>query len=120
VIAGLDLGDETADAERALEGGQEFATIIDATATSQLPHAEANRLRTMRAKATRSQIVQAVERFGTRVRERAETGEIKPPDVLRLRVMLMIVAAAGQPPRTAVNSILQVLPFNGDNEGWPD
>jgi hypothetical protein len=95
VAKALNLGDETADAAAALEQGEEFTDAPDASQENDAEE-EAERRRAARARASREQIVQAVAKFSTRLREKAEARQISSFDVLRLRAMLMIIAAAGQ------------------------
>ncbi len=119
-IEGLDLGDETADAAQAMEGGEEFAAPSEPDASAPADE-EAEARKAAREKVTREQIVQAVQRFNERIREKAEAGQITPFDVLRLRVILTIAAAAGQPTAKAHTHLtsLQVLPLDNSEEGWP-
>ena len=96
IAAGLDLGDGTANAEDALERGEEFSGPSPPVA-SEHPDAEAEGRKRAQVKATRDQIIQAVDRFNESIRSKAEARNITKFDILRLRAMLMIVAAAGQP-----------------------
>lgn len=71
---------------------------------------------------TRKQIAEAVNQFNNRIREKAKSKEITSFDVLRLRAVLTIVAAAGQPvtaeeKKQATSS--QVLPLDDSAESWP-
>ena len=128
IVAGLDLGDETANAEDALERGEEFSGQSPPAASGQAD-AEAEKRKRAQVKATREQIVHAVDHFNERIRLKAEAQNITKFDILRLRAMLMIIAAAGQP---AVNptmagkgadhhrgTSLQVLPLDDGDHGWP-
>ena len=115
IIAGLELGDETADAEGALEAGENFSH----SKSRPEPAPDEQRTKTERTKATRAQIVVAVKRFRARIAERAETGQMDARDVLRLRAILMILAAAGQPGPNARGTPLQVLPLSEEEDGWP-
>jgi hypothetical protein len=127
IAAGLDLGDETANAEDALERGEEFSGPSPPVASEQ-PDAEAEGRKRAQVKATRDQIVQAVDRFNERIRLKAEARNITKFDILRLRAMLMIIAAAGQPavrPAKAGKGAhyretsLQVLPLDHSAHAWP-
>ena len=127
IEAGLDLGDETADAEGALERGEEFSRPSPPVASEQ-PDAEAEVRKRAQVKATQDQIVQAVDRFNERIRLKAESRNITKFDILRLRAMLMIIAAAGQPAESATKAgrgtdyrgtSLQVLPLDDSAHGWP-
>jgi hypothetical protein len=127
IAVGLDLGDETANAEDALERGEEFSG--PSPIASVQADTEADGRKRAQVKATREQIVQAVDRFNEKIRSNAEIRNITKFDILRLRAMLMIVAAAGQPavrPTTAGKGAcrhlwtsLQVLPLDDSAYGWP-
>ncbi len=113
---GLDLGDETGDAQEALESGTEFSSHPKAEGA---PPQEKN---AVRSKATCKKIITAVKQFNERIKERAEAKQLGSFDVLRFRAILMIVAAAGQPGGTAASkkpTALQVLPCDGGAETWP-
>ena len=115
IIAGLELGDETADAEGALEAGENFSP----SEPRPKPPPDKQRAQAERSKATRSQIVAAVEQFRARIAERVEPGQVNARDVLRLRAILMILAAAGQPAANSRRTPLQVLPLSEGEDGWP-
>ncbi|WP_354540790.1 hypothetical protein, partial [Roseovarius sp. MBR-6] len=76
-------------------------------------------------KATKDQLVSAALKFGQRIKDRQESGKLDNHDILRLRALLMIIAAASwkgseakkrkQPPRSSI----QVLPAEGDKDSWP-
>ena len=118
--AGLDLGDEISDAQSALESGKEFPpapnTVTDET------QEEVERKKAARRRATRKQIAKAVNQFNKRILKKAKSGEITSFDVLRLRAILTIVAAAGQPIKAKSRhepTSLQVLPLDNSTESWP-
>ncbi len=118
IARGLDLQDETGDGAAALEQGEAFAPTSDATKA--IAAAEEQRRKAARAKATREQIVQAVAALNGRLKTKIEASTLGSIDVLRLRAMLMIIAAAGQPAKAKGNSgALQVLPLNNDADSWP-
>jgi len=114
-MAGLDLGDETGDAEGALEAGAEFP----AAPTPARQDTDEQRRKVEHAKATREQIVAAVDQFRQRIGERAGLGQIDSRDVLRLRAMLTILTAAGQSAAKAAHAPLQVLGLDEKDDGWP-
>jgi hypothetical protein len=114
-VAGLDLADETADPEGAIEGGENFPT----TAPRSPAKTDANRQQAVQARATCRQVADAVEELHGQIGERVARGGISVREVLRLRVMLMIIVAAGQSVVGKARSPLQVLPCNLDEEGWP-
>lgn len=122
LAAGLNLGDEVSDAETALESGEEFTTTSEAKEDQAKGDDEVERKKAARARATREQIAEAVNQFNKRIREKTKAEEITSFDVLRLRAVLTIVAAAGQP-RAAKGkgqgSSLQVLPLDDSAESWP-
>ncbi len=124
MAASLDLGDETADAEQALESGQDFTPDF----TSERLSAEATRRRkSLQATATAEQIVKAIDRFNTQIRQNAENGAVTKFDILRLRAVLMILAASGQPVMRARQpgpsgrrlTSQQVLPLDDSVHAWP-
>lgn len=119
---GLDLGDETSDAEGAVESGEEFSKKTEAA--YEQADEEIKRKKAAKARATREQISQAVGRFNKQIREKAKAELITSFDVLRLRAILTIVAAAGLPSvikKTAnpEQTSLQVLPLDESGESWP-
>src|SRR5205823_933442 len=63
--------------------------------------------------------VTAVNQFRERIAEKSEAREIGVREVLRLRAMLMILAAAGQSAEDTRHAPLQVLSLSGDDDGWP-
>jgi hypothetical protein len=117
MIEGLNPGDETANAEQALERGEEFATPAAESRSDREP----GRQQAAHVRATHQQIVRAVERFNEHIREAAETGQVTSFDVLRLRVILTIAAAAGQSAdkRSVRLTSLQVLPLDNSEGAWP-
>ena len=127
IAAGLDLGDETGNPEEALERGEEFSGPTPHVASEQTA-TEAEGRKRAQVKATRDQIVQAIDRFNERIRSKAEARNITKFDILRLRAMLMIVAAAGQPAVRQTKAgkgvdhrgtSLQVLPLDDSAHAWP-
>jgi hypothetical protein len=128
IVAGLNLGNETANAEDALERGEEFPSPSPPVASGQAD-AEAEKRKRAQVKATREQIAQAVNRFNEKIRSKAEARNITKFDILRLRAILMIVAAAGQravrPTKAGKGAdhhrgtSLQVLPLDDSASGWP-
>ena len=127
IAAGLDLGDETGNAEEALERGEEFSGPTPHVASEQTA-TEAEGRKRAQVKATRDQIVQAIDRFNERIRSKAEARNITKFDILRLRAMLMIVAAAGQPAVRQTKAgkgvdhrgtSVQVLPLDDSAHAWP-
>jgi hypothetical protein len=90
----FDLGDETANAEEEMNRGETF----DPEAGDKSPEErlrEERRRKTAQRKATRDQIADAVRAFNERISERKSNDTLTTFDVLRLRALLMIVAAAG-------------------------
>lgn len=120
----FDLGDETANAEDAVKRGDSFEPEAGELSPEEKQR-EQRRQKAVQRKATREQIVDAVNAFGDRIAERKKDGTLTTFDILRLRALLMIVAAAGwngkdvdvceTHPRTS----LQVLPVQGGGESWP-
>ncbi|WP_279483990.1 hypothetical protein [Aureimonas sp. SK2] len=118
IARGLDLQDETGDGAAALEQGEAFALVPDAV--DEAAAVEEQRRKATRAKATREQIVQAVAALNGRIKTKVKIGALGSIDVLRLRAMLMILAAAGQPAKAKGSSgSLQVLPLSNNADSWP-
>lgn len=85
----------------------------------------ARKCKAAQRKATKDQLVGAALKLGQRIMDRQETGQLDNHDILRLRALLMIIAAASwkgsevnkgnQPLRSSI----QVLPAEGDKDSWP-
>jgi hypothetical protein len=120
----FDLGDETANAEEAMDRGETFEPDVgDKSPEEKLR--EEQRSKTAQRKATRDQIANAVKAFNERISERKSVDTLTTFDVLRLRALLMIVAAAGWAGRefdaagSRGRTSLQVLPVQDGAETWP-
>jgi hypothetical protein len=120
----FDLGDETSNAEEAMDQGETFDSDAGDKSPEEKLREEQHR-KTAQRKATRGQIADAVKAFNERISERKSGDTLTTFDVLRLRALLMIVAAAGWAGREsdAVGSksraSLQVLPVQDGAESWP-
>ncbi|MDE0411702.1 MAG: hypothetical protein OXI37_05765 [Gammaproteobacteria bacterium] len=118
--AGLDLGDEISDAQGAMESGEEF--FLGPEVVTHEIQKEIERKKAVRRRATRKQIAETVNQFNKRILEKAKLGGITSFDVLRLRAVLTIVAAAGQPIKAKSGhtlTSLQILPPDYSTESWP-
>ncbi|MFZ2156727.1 MAG: hypothetical protein WAV72_11475 [Bradyrhizobium sp.] len=120
----FDLGDETANAEEAMNRGE----TLDPEAGDKSPEEkllEEQRRKATQRKATRGQIAAAVTAFNERISERKSSDTLTTFDALRLRALLMIVAAAGWAGRESDaeksngRTSLQVLPVQDGAESWP-
>lgn len=120
ITRGFDLQDETSDGAAMLEHGEERPATLKAGEQAAASKEEERR-RAVRARASRDQIVRAVAAFNARLKEKVEqAGLIDSVDVLRLRAMLVIIAAAGQSNKGAGSRAnLQVIPLNTDTDSWP-
>jgi AcrR family transcriptional regulator len=105
------------------------AGVSVGTVASEQPDSEAEGRKRAQVKATREQIVQAVDRFNERIRSKGEARNVTKFDILWLRAMLMIVTAAGQP-AVGLKKVgkgvdhhsgtsLQVLPLDDSVHAWP-
>ena len=122
----FDLGDEVADAENAMERGDDFPqkkTSDDRKSQADI-HEEMKRRRSAQIRANRSQITKAVKAFNECMASRPA---ISSTDLLRLRTLLTVVIAASWP-GTDQNrgageqherTSLQVLPVAGAEDCWP-
>jgi hypothetical protein len=114
----LDLGDEVANPASALERGDEFGSLHLTEARHLVNETQPDGA--VRLRANRKEVAQAVRRFNVRLKERTASNFVSPVDVLKLRAMLMIIAAAGQPLNiTSKLTSLQVLPLDNSGSGWP-
>ena len=120
----FNLGDETDNAEAAIAAGADFGKEEKTPEEDKRDEAVRKREAAQR-KATKDQLVSAALKFGQRIKDRQESGQLDNHDILRLRALLMIIAAASwkgseakkgkQPPRSS----FQVLPAEGDKNSWP-
>ena len=121
----FNLGDETDDAERALEEGAEFGDSSISHLKDQYD-AERETRHIVRRHATQDQLVRAVKRFKRRIRQSTEEGSgIGNFDLIRLRTLLMVLCTAASPePYKAIvatpsGSSIRILPVEGDGNSWP-
>jgi hypothetical protein len=120
----LDLGDETANPEKDIEAGGEFNTQKTGAGKPE-SKGDKRRRRATQRRATQDQIVKAVEKFQSRVKERQKSGAVTNHDLLRLRTLLMVLCTAASPTRRGresdkeLRSRLRVLPVEGDEHSWP-
>jgi hypothetical protein len=120
----FDLDDETADAEKDIETGGEFDTKKAASGARESEEDKRRRRATQR-RATQEQIVKAVEKFQSRVKERQNSAALTNQDLLRLRTILMVLCTAASPTRRGkesekdLHSRVRVLPVEGDEHSWP-
>jgi len=112
------LGDETADGESALEQDARFASDEQQTIAARVPVEQRLRRRWWD---TQRSIVNAVDRFIATLHEEALQRPLGVVDLLRLRVLLMVVLGAGskrsflQPVESnGVVSLREVLPSRGE------
>jgi len=71
-------------------------------------------------RANRDELVGAVAELEDTVSDQAKSEGLRPIDLLRLRAMLMILAAAAWNGKAAAENMLQVLPPTGDCKAeWP-
>ncbi|MEO5322928.1 hypothetical protein PV773_06360 [Mesorhizobium sp. CC13] len=120
ITAAFDLGDDVADATKALEAGEDFTPAPDApkppSADPDLERQMEQR-RTQQRRANRDQLIGAVANLQKQIADKAQLTAI---DLLRLRAMLMVILAAGWDGQTRPASPLHVLPASGDTNGaWP-
>ncbi|WP_139226371.1 hypothetical protein [Pseudovibrio ascidiaceicola] len=120
----FNLDDETDNAEAAIAAGVDFGKE-EKTLEEEEREEAARKCKAAQRKATKDQLVSAALKLGQRIMDRQETGQLDNHDILRLRALLMIIAAASwkgseankgnQPPRSSI----QVLPAEGDKDSWP-
>lgn len=121
LTSAFDLGDETDNAQAAIESGQELGTKKREPTSAEQEEEEARKRKAAQRKATKEQILAAAALFSARIKERQSSGALDNHDVLRLRALLMIICAAswsGAKNAPAPSSI-QVLPGERDQQSWP-
>jgi hypothetical protein len=107
-----------------LDRGETFGSDADDKSPEEKLRGEQRR-KTAQRMATRGQIADAVSEFNERISERKSDGTLTTFDVLRLRALLMIAAAAGWAGRetdargSKDRTSLQVLPVQDGAESWP-
>ncbi len=121
----FDLGDETDDAEKAIEDGADFGGP-DTPKLEDKSDAEREKLHIARRHATQNELIRAVKQFQERIRQRANEGSgLGNLDLIRLRTLLMVLctAASPEPYKTIVATPsaakIRVLPVEGDGNSWP-
>jgi hypothetical protein len=119
----FDLGDETASAQGAIEGGEEFPAHTPKKPEDQNEDRNKEKVKRERRKAHAGQIIAAINSFDERIHKRATTGHLGAIDVLRLRALIVVVAAAGysktQSASDEKRSSMQAFPETGDVNSWP-
>ena len=120
----FDMGDETADAEAAVNAGEEFDTEKDPKRIQ--PQADLERRGKAARKATKDQLVEATLLYIDRIKARRKSSALDNHDVLRLRALLMILCAAAMPcspsggGKPDDRSRLRVLAAEKDKHSWPN
>jgi len=119
----FDLGDETSTPEKVLADAETQGVSLGTASLNETMDAIPDTQRqTEQRDANLKEITWGVETFVEQCRERRTEETLTTSDILRLRVLLTIVAAAGfagedtdENPRT----MLQVLPVENDDSDWP-
>jgi hypothetical protein len=93
----FDLGDETGDGQAALNAGDDFGSCVTRHAEE-----DGQRRSAAIANATKMQILDAVENFRQRIRDRKAAGRLNNSDAMRLRALLMVICTAALPTPTAM------------------
>jgi hypothetical protein len=122
----LEMGDETSDGEAELESGSEKgATLAKHTQTQLDARRAAVRRRQTAFKQTQRSIVKAVNDFLAEQRLKSAKEGLSTVDLLRLRVLLMVVLATGSAAEDLLAAQAKasrrseaLLPCRGDNS-WP-
>jgi hypothetical protein len=119
----FNLGNETSDAQGAIEGGEEFPAAPPKRLEDTEEETKREKLKRERRKAHADQIIAAIDTFDERIHKRAAAGQLSAIDVLRLRALIMVVAAAGYGERQSgpgdKRSSMQTFPATGDVNSWP-
>jgi len=130
----FNLGDETSDGAGDLEGGGEFGALNQSSVegrTGLSPDSELEdeerRLRLAKyERDTKEQILRAVAVFNTQMRNmRKEGAALTNYDLVRLRVLLMVVASAASSERNGSENVneadagIRVLDLEDSEDSWP-
>lgn len=115
LTSAFDMGDEVGDGADALEGGFEDSRPKEETDAEQ----QRRRLETSRRRQNKQELIDAISDLAAQVSEMAKGEGLRPIDILRLRAIIMVLAAAGWDGKSQT-SAFQTLPPSGDKEGsWP-
>ncbi|MDX2141841.1 MAG: hypothetical protein SFV19_00675 [Rhodospirillaceae bacterium] len=117
----FDLQDEKDLSER--DVGQTEETLDPEDVLPKGEAANIAREQSAKIRYTQQQIVSAVAAYGQRIRGRRSNGALSNQDMLRLRALLMIIAAVSWSPSADHEkdrkSPLRILPAEGRGETWP-
>jgi hypothetical protein len=113
----FDMGDEVADGADALEDG--FADKVAKPKAENDAQAERGRLEAARRRQNREELIEAITDLAGQVNRRAKGDGLRPIDILRLRAIVAVLAAAGWDGKSKAG-VFQVLPTSEDKQGsWP-
>jgi hypothetical protein len=113
----FDMGDEVADGADALEGG--FSSEDPKRKEGTDAEEQRRRLEATRRRQNREELIDAIADLAEQVNDRAKGDGLRPIDILRLRAIVMVLAAAAWDGKSQT-SAFQTLPPAGDKEGsWP-
>jgi hypothetical protein len=114
----FDTGDEMGDGAGSLEDGFEGAPSPPQAQKG--PRATQLQLKAARRRADRQDLVNAVADLHTDIRDKSAAGGLSATDILRLRAVLTVIAAAGWNGNGTARSNWQILPPAADKEAsWP-
>lgn len=115
------LGDETADGDQALDHDYRFGSDTQVTITSTEISKQRLRRQQQYVKDTQTSLAKGVERFLSILRDEVSERHLGVVDLLRLRVLLMVILGAGSKMTNVLTMELnaeayrpQVLPSSGD------
>jgi hypothetical protein len=111
----FDMGDEVADGADALEGGYEDSKRKEDTDAKE----QQRRLEATRRRQNKEELIAAIADLAEQVTDRAKGEGLRAIDILRLRAIIMVLAAAGSDGKSKTG-MFQVLLPSGDTQGsWP-
>ena len=123
IAAGLSKQDETSELEQIDESSYEAGNSTPGYSEEEFDQ-QIYRQRYELSKKTKQQLVDAVTSFNKQVKARVQDGSLDAKDTLRLRALIMIIAASGFSENTSSSKVenrtlQQVLSPGIDADGWP-
>ena len=119
----FDMGDETGDAESAIERGDEFAKPTPKRADEEEEEKKKKDREKARREAHRDDIIAKVTAFDELIYEHSSDGKLSAVDILKLRALIIVVAVTGwsgaENNRAGKQTAMQAFPAAGDANSWP-
>jgi hypothetical protein len=119
----FDMGDETGDAESAIERGDEFAKPTPKKPDEEEEEKKKKEREKARREAHRDDIIAKVTAFDELIHKHASAGKLGAVDILKLRALIIVVAVTGWSGAgnngAGQQTAMQAFPAAGDANSWP-